>query len=56
MPCCGISPAANPVRRDLVLLLAKDKNLPEDKLKVFGYRSVWTWTALDADLRSRDAS
>ncbi len=28
---------------------AKDKNLPEDKKDVFGYGSVWTWIALDAD-------
>lgn len=27
----------------------KDKNLPEDKRGVFGYGSVWTWIALDAD-------
>jgi IS1 family transposase len=30
---------------------AKDKNLPEDKTDVFGYGSVWTWTALDADTK-----
>jgi lambda repressor-like predicted transcriptional regulator len=30
---------------------AKDKNLPEDKQEVFGYGSVWTWTALDADTK-----
>lgn len=43
---------------------AKDKNLPEDKREVFGYGSVWTWTALDADTKlicswmvgNRDAS
>jgi IS1 family transposase len=29
----------------------KDKNLPEDKKEVFGYGSVWTWTALDADTK-----
>ena len=29
----------------------KDKNLPEDKKNVFGYGSVWTWTALDADTK-----
>ncbi len=28
---------------------AKDKNLPADKLGKFGYGSIWTWTALDAD-------
>ena len=30
---------------------AKDKNLPQDKKNVFGYGSVWTWTALDADTK-----
>ncbi len=30
---------------------AKDKNLPEEKRDVFGYGSVWTWTALDADTK-----
>jgi IS1 family transposase len=29
----------------------KDKNLPEDKRDVFGFGSVWTWTALDADTK-----
>jgi IS1 family transposase/lambda repressor-like predicted transcriptional regulator len=29
----------------------KDKNLPEDKRNTFGYGSVWTWTALDADTK-----
>lgn len=28
---------------------AKDKNLPADKRDAFGFGSVWTWTALDAD-------
>lgn len=28
---------------------AKDKNLPVDKRNAFGYGSVWTWTAIDAD-------
>ncbi len=28
---------------------AKDKNLPGDKQGKFGWGSVWTWTALDAD-------
>lgn len=28
---------------------AKDKNVPADKQGQFGYGSVWTWTALDAD-------
>jgi IS1 family transposase len=30
---------------------AKDKNLPADKKSTFGYGSVWTWTALDADTK-----
>lgn len=30
---------------------AKDKNLPADKQGKFGYGSVWTWTALDADTK-----
>ncbi len=30
---------------------AKDKNLPDDKKGTFGYGSVWTWTALDADTK-----
>jgi IS1 family transposase len=30
---------------------AKDKNLPADKKNMFGYGSVWTWTALDADTK-----
>src|SRR5579875_4201559 len=29
----------------------KDKNLPDEKKGVFGYGSVWTWTALDADTK-----
>src|SRR5882672_4279112 len=28
---------------------AKDKNVPADKQGQFGYGSVWTWVALDAD-------
>lgn len=28
---------------------AKDKNLPDGKRDQFGFGSVWTWTALDAD-------
>lgn len=28
---------------------AKDKNAPADKQGQFGYGSVWTWTAIDAD-------
>lgn len=30
---------------------AKDKNVPLDKEGQFGYGSVWTWTALDADTK-----
>lgn len=30
---------------------AKDKNLPKNKRDVFGYGSVWTWTALDAETK-----
>src|ERR1019366_4694903 len=30
---------------------AKDKNLPADKQNQFGFGSVWTWTALDADTK-----
>jgi IS1 family transposase len=29
----------------------KDKNLPGNKKDVFGYGSVWTWTAIDADTK-----
>src|SRR5947209_2012161 len=28
---------------------AKTKNLPANKKGQFGYRDVWTWTAIDAD-------
>src|SRR5712692_10282167 len=28
---------------------AKDKNVPTDKQGRFGYGSVWTWVAMDAD-------
>jgi IS1 family transposase len=28
---------------------AKDKNVPTDKVNTFGYGSVWTWTAIDAE-------
>lgn len=28
---------------------AKDKNLPEGKKDQFGFGSVWTWSAIDAD-------
>lgn len=30
---------------------AKDKNLPADKRGQFGFGTVWTWTALDADTK-----
>ena len=30
---------------------AKDKNLPDDKRDQFGYGSIWTWIALDADTK-----
>ena len=30
---------------------AKDKNVPADKQGKFGYGSVWTWVALDADTK-----
>jgi len=30
---------------------AKDKNVPAEKRGTFGYGSVWTWTALDADTK-----
>lgn len=30
---------------------AKDKNLPTSKRDTFGFGSVWTWTALDADTK-----
>ncbi len=30
---------------------AKDKNLPTDKQEIFGYGSVWTWTAIDAETK-----
>jgi IS1 family transposase len=30
---------------------AKDKNLPEGKQETFGYGSVWTWTAIDAETK-----
>lgn len=29
--------------------MAKQKNVPEDKQGKFGYGSVWTWAAMDAD-------
>src|SRR5260370_24252974 len=43
---------------------AKDKNVPADKKGQFGFGSIWTWTALDADtklicswmVRTRDAN
>lgn len=30
---------------------AKDKNLPKSKRDEFGYGSVWTWTAIDAETK-----
>ena len=30
---------------------AKKKNVPRDKQGEFGYRDVWTWTAIDADTK-----
>jgi IS1 family transposase len=30
---------------------AKDKNLPSDKQGKFGFGSIWTWTAIDADTK-----
>src|SRR5207244_6173303 len=30
---------------------AKDKNLPADKQGKFGFGSVWTWVAIDADTK-----
>jgi len=30
---------------------AKDKNVPSDKQGKFGFGSVWTWTAIDADTK-----
>ncbi|HYB62779.1 MAG TPA: IS1 family transposase, partial [Methylomirabilota bacterium] len=30
---------------------AKDKNLPADKQRQFGFGSVWTWTAMCADTK-----
>jgi hypothetical protein len=30
---------------------AKDKNLPVEKHNQFGFGSVWTWTAIDADTK-----
>ena len=31
------------------VMRANDKNVPEKLKGVFGYGSVWTWTALDAN-------
>ena len=28
---------------------AKERNVPQEKAELFGYGSVWTWTAIDAD-------
>lgn len=33
----------------LAFCYAKDKNVPADKQGKFGYGSVWTWVAMDAD-------
>lgn len=30
---------------------AKEKNLPAEKQNIFGYGSVWTWVAIDADTK-----
>jgi hypothetical protein len=30
---------------------AKDRNLPAERRDEFGYGSVWTWTAIDADTK-----
>lgn len=30
---------------------AKEKNVPDEKRRQFGYGDVWTWTALDADTK-----
>src|SRR6266850_5973888 len=30
---------------------AKDKNVPEELKGQFGFGSVWTWTAIDADTK-----
>src|SRR6266853_3292244 len=30
---------------------AKDKNVPADKKGIFGFGDVWTWVALDADIK-----
>ena len=30
---------------------AKEKNVPPEKRKQFGYGDTWTWTALDADTK-----
>jgi hypothetical protein len=30
---------------------AKDRNLPSDKQGKFGFGSVWTWTAIDAETK-----
>lgn len=29
----------------------KEKNIPEEKIGVFGWGDVWTWTAIDADTK-----
>ena len=30
---------------------SKEKNVPESKQGQFGYGSIWTWTAIDADTK-----
>jgi hypothetical protein len=30
---------------------AKEKNVPEKYRGKFGYGDVWTWTAIDADMK-----
>jgi hypothetical protein len=35
---------------------AKQKNIPEKKKGLFGYGDVWTWVAIDADLKGRLAT
>lgn len=35
----------------MVILLAKQDNLPDNKRGKFGYGDVWTWVAIDADTK-----
>jgi len=30
---------------------SKQKNVPQERQGTFGYRDVWTWTAIDADAK-----